>query len=108
MEFETKKDADRAVELLTGREFRGRYLRVEHVASKQRRMKPEGAEHVLDFWSPEKAVQHFDYARRGQRLLINGLPPRRKLKQGILNQKLVQFFQGFTVYVMPTRRLGFR
>ncbi|KAL4773545.1 hypothetical protein BDW60DRAFT_26806 [Aspergillus nidulans var. acristatus] len=97
VEFETKKDADRAVELLTGREFRGRYLRVEHVASKQRRMKPKGAEHVLDFWSPEKAVQHFDYARRGQRLLINGLPPRRKLKQGILNQKLVQFFQGFTV-----------
>ncbi|KAL5049331.1 hypothetical protein BDW71DRAFT_204596 [Aspergillus fruticulosus] len=97
VEFGTKNDADRAVELLTGREFRGRYLRVEHVASKQRREKPKGAEHVLDYWSPEKAVQHFDYARRGQRLLINGLPPRRKLKQGTLNQRLVRFFQGFTV-----------
>ncbi|KAL4978831.1 hypothetical protein BDW66DRAFT_157724 [Aspergillus desertorum] len=97
VEFGTRSDADRAVKLLTGREFRGRYLRVEHVASKQRREKPKGAEHVLDFWNPEKAVQHFDYARRGQRLLINGLPPRRKLKQGILNQRLVRFFEGFTV-----------
>ncbi|KAL4926196.1 RNA recognition motif domain-containing protein [Aspergillus undulatus] len=96
VEFETKEEADRAMNELTGLDFMRRPLKIKPCTPKQRDNKRDSSGFVFDRWERNDAAQHFKgYTKRRCRLKVLGLP--KPTSQYFMNQKLAEFFQGFAV-----------
>ncbi|KAL2831416.1 hypothetical protein BDW59DRAFT_157844 [Aspergillus cavernicola] len=93
VEFETKEQADHAMEDLNGRDFLGRPVKIKPCIPKDDRQK---SDFVFDRWERKDASEHFKgYTQTGRRLRVSGLP--KPSSQVYMNQKLREFFKNYHV-----------
>ncbi|KAL4899914.1 hypothetical protein BDW74DRAFT_105957 [Aspergillus multicolor] len=95
VEFSSVEDANRAIFLLNGREFKGRVVSVQYTASR-----PEHCQKMIRAIAAKRTIKQDPkgvwYSERGQRVAVRGLPLK-PFDQYFFRQTMQEFFNGFTI-----------